>query len=50
MVTLARLGGYLNRNNDPPPGHQKIWEGYVRLATMAETYERLQAEPDQQSL
>ena len=41
VVTLARLGGYLNRNNDPPPGHQKIWEGYVRLATMAETYERL---------
>ncbi len=41
VVTLAMLGGYLNRNNDPPPGHQKIWEGYVRLATMAETYERL---------
>ena len=41
VVTLARLGGYLNRNYDPPPGHQKIWEGYVRLATMAQTYERL---------
>ena len=34
VVTLAMLGGYLNRNNDRPPGHQKIWEGYVRLATM----------------
>ena len=41
VVTLAMLGGYLNRNNDPPPRPPEIWEGYVRLATMAETYERL---------
>ena len=51
VVTLARLGGYLNRNSDPPPGHQKIWEGYVRLATMARDLRKTrQAEPDQQSI
>ncbi len=26
---IARLGGYLGRNNDPPPGHQLLWEGYT---------------------
>ena len=25
----------------PPPGHAKLWEGYTRLATTAQTYERL---------
>ena len=24
---VARLGGYLGRNNDPPPGHQLMWQG-----------------------
>jgi hypothetical protein len=28
---LARLGGYLGRNNDPPPGHQLMWQGYAVL-------------------
>jgi len=26
---IARLGGYLGRKNDPPPGHQLLWEGYT---------------------
>lgn len=26
---VARLGGYLGRKNDPPPGHQLLWEGYT---------------------
>jgi len=25
---IAYLGGYLNRKNDPPPGHQILWKGY----------------------
>jgi len=25
---IASLGGYLNRKNDPPPGHQVFWKGY----------------------
>ena len=28
---VARLGGYLGRNNDPPPGHQIMWQGYAVL-------------------
>ena len=28
---VARLGGYLNRKNDGPPGHQVVWEGYARM-------------------
>ena len=41
VLTMAMLGGYLNRKNDPWPGHEKIWEGYTRLAVAAQTYERL---------
>ena len=41
VLTMAMLGGYLNRKRDPPPGHAKLWEGYTRLATTAQTYERL---------
>lgn len=28
---IARLGGYLNRKNDPPPGPAAIWRGWDRL-------------------
>ena len=29
---LARLGGYLARASDPPPGNMVIWRGLSRLA------------------
>lgn len=35
---VAILGGYLNRNHDPPPGHQLMWHGYATLATMCMAY------------
>ncbi|MCY3984693.1 MAG: hypothetical protein OXE85_12355 [Roseovarius sp.] len=41
MLLVARLGGYLNRRNDGPPGHQTIWEGYARLATGAQVIGRI---------
>jgi hypothetical protein len=31
---VAMLGGYLARNNDPPPGHQLLWQGYLQLQFM----------------
>jgi hypothetical protein len=31
---LARLGGYLGRNSDPPPGNIVIWRGLSRLANI----------------
>jgi len=31
---VAKLGGYLDRNNDPPPGHQLMWRGFACLHGM----------------
>ena len=31
----AQIGGYPGRNNDPPPGHQPIWQGYAALQFMS---------------
>jgi len=31
---VARLGGYLGRATDPPPGHQLMWQGYTNLQMM----------------
>ena len=31
IVKLARLGGYLARAHDPPPGNTVIWRGMSRL-------------------
>ena len=28
---VARIGGYLGRKKDPPPGHQIMWRGYATL-------------------
>ncbi len=41
VLTLARLGGYLARNHDPPPGPPTIWEGYMRLGERTAAYETL---------
>lgn len=30
----ARLGGHLGRANDPPSGHQLLWQGYRQLQAM----------------
>ncbi|AGA34544.1 putative transposase [Thioalkalivibrio nitratireducens DSM 14787] len=35
---VAILGGYTNRNHDPPPGHQLMWHGYAKLTTMSFAY------------
>jgi len=31
---VAKIGGYLGRKNDPPPGHQILWQGYAALQFM----------------
>ncbi len=41
---VAKIGGYLGRNNDPPPGHQLIWQGYAALQFMSCGYELKSAE------
>jgi len=34
LIEIARLGGYLARANDPPPGNLVMWRGMRRLADM----------------
>ncbi|MCF6219453.1 MAG: hypothetical protein L3J94_12045 [Gammaproteobacteria bacterium] len=31
---VAKMGGYLGRNSDPPPGHQLLWQGYAAFQMM----------------
>ena len=31
VLAVAKLGGYLNRKNDGPPGNTVVWRGLVRL-------------------
>jgi Transposase DNA-binding len=31
LTAVARLGGYLNRKSDPPPGNMVMWRGFARL-------------------
>lgn len=39
MTAVARLGGYLDRKNDPPPGTTVIWRGFSRLADLTEGFQ-----------
>ena len=32
LIKIARLGGYLARAHDPPPGNIVMWRGWSRLA------------------
>ncbi len=32
VLLVALLGGYQDRKQDPPPGHQIMWRGYERLS------------------
>jgi hypothetical protein len=31
LVAVAKLGGYLGRSKDPPPGSMVVWRGLTRL-------------------
>ncbi len=35
---VGKIGGYLGRSNDPPPGHQLMWHGYSKLQLMCEGF------------
>lgn len=39
MTAVARLGGYLARRNDPPPGSIVLWRGFSRLADLVVGYQ-----------
>jgi hypothetical protein len=38
IVLIAKLGGYLGRSCDGPPGWITLWRGYSRLCAMVEGY------------
>ncbi|MGY3146539.1 hypothetical protein ACVWYQ_003538 [Bradyrhizobium sp. USDA 3397] len=35
LIKIARLGGYLARVSDPPPGNTVMWRGLSRLTDIA---------------
>ena len=39
MTAIARLGGYLDRASDAPPGTTIIWRGFIRLADLVEGFQ-----------
>jgi len=38
MTAVARLGGYLDRKGDAPPGTTVIWRGFIRLSDLDEGF------------
>lgn len=40
-VAMAKLGGFIGRKNDGPPGWKNIWRGWQRLIWMTEGVESL---------
>ena len=36
LISIARMGGFLARKGDGPPGWRILWQGWHRLMTMAE--------------
>ena len=37
-IGVAKLGGYLNRKSDAPPGWKRIWNGFNELLPLVEGY------------
>lgn len=37
-IWIAKLGGYIGRKSDPPPGMISIWRGWSRLMELVEDY------------
>jgi hypothetical protein len=38
LVWIAKLGGYIGRNSDPPPGMISLWRGWQRLMDMVDDF------------
>lgn len=36
---IAKLGGYIGRRTDPPPGMISLWKGWQRLMDIVEDYQ-----------
>ncbi len=42
VTLVAKIGGYLGRSNDPPPGHQLLWQGFAAFQFMCLGFALLQ--------
>lgn len=42
MLTMAMLGGYMNRSRDGPPGYKIIWTGHATLGSYCQAYEMME--------
>ncbi len=38
MLQIAKLGGYLNRKHDPPPGPECLWKGILKVESYGEAW------------
>ena len=47
MTAVARLGGYLDRASDAPPGTTVIWRGFTRLADLVEGFQIANPRPSE---
>lgn len=36
VITVARIGGYMHRNHDPPPGAELLWRGLQQLTLLSQ--------------
>lgn len=36
VIIVARMGGYMNRKHDPPPGAELLWRGYRQLTLLSQ--------------
>lgn len=41
---VAKIGGYIGRRSDPPPGHQLLWQGYAEFQFMCMGFALLEEE------
>jgi len=39
LIWIAKLGGYIGRATDPPPGMISLWRGWQRLVDMVEDFD-----------
>ncbi|MBW2736685.1 MAG: IS4 family transposase [Deltaproteobacteria bacterium] len=44
VITVARMGGYMNRKHDPPPGAEILWRGHRRLSLLSQGLALIQLE------
>lgn len=42
LLEIAKLGGYLGRKNDPPPGAEAIWRGMIKVEAYGEAWKAFQ--------